>query len=101
VHRACELEGPFEARLSELESHPLVREVRGGVGLMAAVALAPELLADDADAASRFERLVREAGLLVRGLSDGVALAPPLVVEDEHVELAVAALATALDALDR
>jgi acetylornithine/succinyldiaminopimelate/putrescine aminotransferase len=37
----------------------------------------------------------------VRGLADGVALAPPLVVEDEHVELAVAALATALDALGR
>jgi putrescine aminotransferase len=101
VHRARELEGPFEARLSELESHPLVAEVRGGVGLMAAVALAPELLADDADAASRFEWLAREAGLLVRGLADGVALAPPLVVEDEHVELAVAALATALDALGR
>jgi putrescine---pyruvate transaminase len=101
VHRARELESPFRARLAELESHPLVAEVRGGVGLMAAVALAPELLADDADAASRFERLAREAGLLVRGLADGVALAPPLVVEDEHVELAVAALATALDALGR
>jgi putrescine---pyruvate transaminase len=101
VHRARELESPFRARLAELESHPLVAEVRGGVGLMAAVALLPELLADDEDAATRFEQRVREAGLLVRGLSDGVALAPPLVVEDDHVELAVAALATALDALDR
>jgi putrescine---pyruvate transaminase len=99
VHRARELEAPFKARLAELGSHPLVAEVRGGVGLMAAVVLAPELLAEDDDAAGRFDRLAREAGLLVRSLSDGVALAPPLVLEDEHVELAVAALATALDLL--
>ena len=99
VYRARELESPFKARVSELESHPLVAEVRGGVGLMAAVALVPDLLARDSDAAARFERLAREAGLLVRGISDGVALAPPLVVEDEHVELAVAALAAALDGL--
>src|SRR5205807_7321680 len=38
-------------------------------------------------------------GAARRGISDGVALAPPLVVEDEHVELAVAALAAALDGL--
>jgi adenosylmethionine-8-amino-7-oxononanoate aminotransferase len=66
---------------------------------MAAVVLERELLDRDADAATRFMLLAREAGLLTRGLWDGVAVAPPLVVEDEHLELAVAALETALDAL--
>jgi putrescine aminotransferase len=99
VHRARELETPFKSRLSTLETHPLVAEVRGGVGLMAAVVLERDLLESDPEAAGRFEQLLRDAGLLVRGLSDGVALAPPLIVEDEHVELAVIALATALDAM--
>jgi putrescine aminotransferase len=99
VHRASELEGPFKSRLSALEAHPLVAEVRGGVGLMAAVVLEPELLGTDPEAAGRLADLARDAGLLVRGLPDGVALAPPLIVEDEHVELAVTALATALDGL--
>jgi putrescine aminotransferase len=99
VHRARELEQPFHARLAELEAHPLVGEVRGGVGLMAAVALDEELLERDPEAATRLRVLARDAGLPTRGLRDGVALAPPLIVEDEHVELAVSALATALDGL--
>jgi hypothetical protein len=37
-----------------LEAHPLVGEVRGGLGLMAAVALEPELVARDPHAAARF-----------------------------------------------
>jgi putrescine aminotransferase len=99
VHRASELEGPFKSRLSALEAHRLVAEVRGGVGLMAAIVLEPELLDTDPEAAGRLADLARDAGLLVRGLPDGVALAPPLIVEDEHVELAVTALETALDGL--
>jgi adenosylmethionine-8-amino-7-oxononanoate aminotransferase len=99
VHRARDLEAGFHAKLAELESHPLVDEVRGGVGLMAALALDAELLERDPDAATRLRVLARDAWLLTRGLRDGVALAPPLVVEDEHVELAVAALAAALDQL--
>jgi putrescine---pyruvate transaminase len=99
VHRARDLEKGFHARLAELDAHPLVGEVRGGVGLMAAVALDAELLERDPDAVTRFRTLARDAGLLTRGLRDGVALAPPLIVEDEHVELAVAALEAALDGL--
>ena len=66
---------------------------------MAAVALEPDLLARDRDAPARFGRLARERGLLTRGLRDGVAIAPPLVVERGHLELAVDALRAALDRL--
>jgi adenosylmethionine-8-amino-7-oxononanoate aminotransferase len=64
---------------------------------MAAVALEAELVERDPDSVARFGRLARDAGLLTRGLRDGVALAPPLTVEDEHVDLAVGALESALD----
>jgi putrescine aminotransferase len=99
VHRARELERGFHRQLAALEAHPLVGEVRGGVGLMAAVALEPELLRERPDSPARLGSLAREAGLLTRGLRDGVALAPPLTIENEHRELAVAALQTALDQL--
>lgn len=96
VGRARRVEASFHERLCRLEGHDLVAEVRGGVGLMAAVALEPELVERDADAPRRLWRGAREAGLLTRSLRDGVGLAPPLVVEDEHVELALQALEAAL-----
>ena len=99
VHRARELEAGFHAAVSTLTSHPAVAEVRGGVGLMAAVVLEPDRVAADAGVGAAFWRAAREHGLLTRGLPDGVALAPPLIVQDEHVQLAVDALAAALDAI--
>lgn len=96
VDRALAVEGPFHEALRTLESHPLVGEVRGGVGLMAAIALAPDVLESDADVTTRFWREAREAGLLTRWVRDGVALAPPIVVEDEHVALMVESLGAAL-----
>ena len=101
VHRARRLEGAFHARVATLTSHPLVSEVRGGIGLMAAVALDPAILAADARASARLWALAREAGLLTRGLADGVALAPPLIVGDDDMETIVQALGGALDALQR
>jgi adenosylmethionine-8-amino-7-oxononanoate aminotransferase len=99
VHRAHQLETGFYERLAALATHPLVREVRGGLGLMAAVALQPQLLDADPDAPARLGSLARDAGVLTRGIPDGIAVAPSLIVEDEHLELAVTALETALDAL--
>lgn len=97
VHRARSLEVPFHSALSALETHALVGEVRGGVGLMAAVALDPELVEADPDAATRLWRAARDAGLLTRWIRDGVAVAPPLVVEDEHIAEMVDVLGSALD----
>ncbi len=99
VGRAAELEGEFLRTLAALERHPLVAEVRGGVGLMAGVALDPALVAAWPEAPTRLYALARDAGLLSRRIPDGLALAPPLVVEDEHVAFAVQALEQALDRL--
>jgi adenosylmethionine-8-amino-7-oxononanoate aminotransferase len=99
VFRARELEAGFHARVGTLTSHALVGEVRGGVGLMAAVVLDADVLRAHPEAAGRLWTLARAHGVLTRGLDDGVALAPPLIVEDAHVELALEGLGAALDAL--
>jgi len=85
VHRAMELEADFHATLSELVSHALIGEVRGGVGLMAGVALDPDAIADHPTLPSRFTSAARGAGVATRGLRDGLAIAPPLIIELEQV----------------
>jgi len=97
--RSRELEAGFHARLSALAAHELVAEVRGGVGLMVGVGLTPELLDAAPNAPGRFLELARAAGVLTRRIPDGLALAPPLTLEPEHVELMVEALGAALDGL--
>ena len=99
VGRAQRLEADLFSRVAELSSHELVGEVRGGVGLMAGVGLAPALLESMPSASGRLLEGARDHGLLTRRIPDGVALAPPLIVEDEHVDFAVDALRQALDEL--
>jgi putrescine aminotransferase len=101
VFRAQAREASFAERIGTLAAHRLVGEVRAGIGLMAGVALAADVLARDPAAASRFWGLARDAGVLTRGLFDGVAVAPPLTITDDEIELIVHGLGAALDALAR
>jgi adenosylmethionine-8-amino-7-oxononanoate aminotransferase len=101
VHRARALEEPFHRRLVDaVGSHRLVGEVRGGVGLMAAVVLAPHVLAAEPAAATALWHGARRHGVLSRGLFDGIALAPPLTIDDEHLDAICDGVAAALDDLD-
>ncbi len=93
VERVAELEPVLEATLRPLESHPLVAEVRAGLGLLGAVELAD---------GSKLAAVVDEArarGVLVRGLR-GVALqiSPPFVVTEDELATLGRVLAEALDA---
>jgi len=99
VHRAMELEADFHATLSELTSHPLMGEVRGGLGLMAGVALDLGAIDDDPSLPGRFTSAARDAGVATRGLRDGLAIAPPLIIELEQVAEIRDRLAAALDTL--
>jgi putrescine aminotransferase len=99
VERTRAREGAFHATLSSLEGHPLVAEVRGGVGLMAAVALQPERVEADPDLPRRLWAAAREQGLLTRWVPAGVAVAPPLVIEDSEVDEIVGRLERALATL--
>jgi adenosylmethionine-8-amino-7-oxononanoate aminotransferase len=97
--RALELEGELMTALAPLSGHPLAGGVRGGVGALAAVALAPDLLARVPNAVPRVWAACRERGVLVRPLGDAVALSPALVATREDVELAAGVIGEALDAV--
>jgi putrescine aminotransferase len=97
--RGRELEHPLRDALAGLADHPLVTEVRGGIGLLGAVGLASDLLQRRSTAPADLYRLVREEGVLVRPVGDGVAVSPPLTVTPTHLAQIADAVRTGLDAL--
>jgi putrescine aminotransferase len=93
LERVRELEPVLESALRPLESHPLVAEVRAGLGLLAAVELAD---------GSKLARVVDEArarGVLLRGLR-GVALqiSPPFVITEDEIGTLARVIGESLDA---
>jgi adenosylmethionine-8-amino-7-oxononanoate aminotransferase len=99
LRRGHELEGELAAALAPLADHPLVSEVRAGVGLMGAVELDAELLTEDPAAVVEVALAAREHGVLVRPLGNALAVSPPLTATPEHFELITGALSWALDEL--
>jgi adenosylmethionine-8-amino-7-oxononanoate aminotransferase len=98
--RALKLEAPLLEALLPLADHELVGEVRGGVGVLAAVNLRQDLVTDDPALAMRVGMACREAGMLVRPLVGGaIAVSPPLVIGDEEVAAIADAFRTGLDAV--
>ncbi|MGW4486410.1 aminotransferase family protein [Amycolatopsis sp. NPDC004368] len=96
ILRGQELEKPLADALAEAASHPLVGEVRAGLGFLAAVELSADLLAVDPGAPGRLQRLVREEGVLVRPVAKGIVVSPPLVAESAELDLLAAAVPAAL-----
>jgi putrescine---pyruvate transaminase len=95
--RVPELERLLEDALVPLASHPLVAEVRGGVGLLAAVEFSPAALATHPALVQEVFAAVRRRGVIVRPLAGGLAVSPPLTVELEQLHLIAAALRESLD----
>jgi putrescine aminotransferase len=104
VARVREDVGPrFLAALHGMAGHPAVAETRG-VGLIGALELRrpPRGPLQDAGPNSlgiAVHGLAREEGILVRGIRDLVALAPPLVVTHEELDRIFGALGRALSRL--
>jgi adenosylmethionine-8-amino-7-oxononanoate aminotransferase len=100
IERGRELEGTLLEALTPLADHPAVGEIRGGVGLLAAVALSDGVLASTPDAVNRVVMAARADGVLVRPLGGAVAVSPPLTVASEHFTLIADALERGLEALE-
>jgi putrescine---pyruvate transaminase len=101
IQRGRTLERPLEHALRPLEQHPLVGEVRAGLGLLGAVELSEEARAADPSAVSRLTLACREQGLLVRALATGVAVSPPLTIREEQIAAIGEGISEGLTALER
>jgi putrescine aminotransferase len=83
IRRGRDLEQPLYDALKPLADHEAASEVRGGVGFLAAVGV------KDPKGVAR----------LARPLLGGIAVSPPLICEQEHIDLVARAIEAGLDAV--
>ncbi len=92
----------FLEKLQTLKGHPAVGEVRG-FGLIAAIELLPKEgragLNPAAPLGLKAAKLARQEGVIVRGIRDLIAVAPPLVITPGEIDLMVGAIQNTLDRL--
>jgi putrescine aminotransferase len=101
LERGRTMEGELAAALEPLAAHPLVAEVRAGLGLLGAVQLDAGLLERLPTAVADLQMLVRRHGVLVRPLAGAVAVSPPLTIEAPQLREIGDAVASGLDELER
>ncbi|MCB1702081.1 MAG: aminotransferase class III-fold pyridoxal phosphate-dependent enzyme [Pseudomonadales bacterium] len=98
---ASEVAPHFQARLRELQDHPIVGEVRG-LGMFAAVELvrdkgSRERLAPNSESAVFCRDQANAGGLMVRQTGDAMIMAPPLICSTAEIDILAEKLAQALD----
>jgi adenosylmethionine-8-amino-7-oxononanoate aminotransferase len=98
LSRGADLEDELYGVLAPLVDHPLVAEVRGGVGLMAAVQLTDDALSDS-HASTNLYKAVRANGVLTRGHALGLAISPPLTITSDQLNEIAGAVRAGLDQL--
>jgi putrescine aminotransferase len=99
IPRGRELERELVEALAPLAEHPLVGEVRGGVGLMGAVSLDTELVERDPGLPSKAYKAIRPHGVIVRALGRELAISPPLTIAGDEIALIAGAIQAGLDDL--
>jgi beta-alanine--pyruvate transaminase len=94
--RARTMSAPFGDAVHALQDAPHVIDIRS-LGLVAGVELEPRPGAPGARGMEVFQRCF-DAGLLCRVTGDILALSPPLILEQAHIDRMVEVLRAALDA---
>ena len=95
VTRSRELEGVLHRALAPLTAHPLVDEIRSGVGFMAGVQLAAAVNAE-----SVANNCIDEGQVIMRALrGNTLQICPPVVVTEDDVHLLVRTLENTLNSL--
>ncbi|HEU0194836.1 MAG TPA: aspartate aminotransferase family protein [Gaiellales bacterium] len=94
------LEGVLADALTPLADHPMVSEVRAGLGLLGAVEIDPELRAAEPGVTERVVAACRERGLLTRGLAGrALQLSPPFVITEPQISRIAETITEALSAV--
>ena len=100
VERVRALEPFVERAMKPLADHPLVGEVRAGLGLLAAVEVTGDVRADRPDVIAAVVREARARGVLTRGLQGrALQFSPPFVITEAEIERVAAVFAESLDAV--
>ena len=98
--RARELEDELAVALQPLTDMEVVEDVRAGTGVLAAVQLAADRIADDPSLPARAVSACREAGVLTRALATGaLQVSPALVVGPDQLAELAGGIRAALDTL--
>jgi putrescine---pyruvate transaminase len=98
--RSRAMEGTLLDALKQLSDHDLVGDVRGGIGLLAAVNLREDVVDADPAVGARVGAATRDAGVIVRPLIGGaIAVSPPLTITEAQLEELVTGLRAGLDAV--
>ena len=97
IERGRTLEQPLAEALAPLAGHPLVGEVRAGLGFLAGIDLTEEALAADPKIVVGWQRACRDAGVLVRPLAKGIAISPPLTCGQEEINVLADGIGDALE----
>ena len=97
IERGWTLEKPLAAALAPLADHPLVGDVRAGLGFLAGIDVTDEALAADPGIVRDWQRACRQAGVLVRPLAKGIAVSPPLVCDRAEIALLAEGIGEALE----
>jgi putrescine aminotransferase len=103
VERTREKTGPyFQRKLSEMASLPMVGEARG-TGLIGALELLPREgksgLDPNKPLGVKAMALARKEGVIVRGIRDLIAMAPPLTITTDEIDVIFDSLKRALGKL--
>jgi putrescine aminotransferase len=103
VERVRDDVGPyFQDKLRAFAGRPEVGEVRG-YGLIGAIELVPregkKALTPTSAMGTKGARLVRQEGVIVRGIRDLIAMSPPLIVTREEIDTLFSAIDRALKRL--
>jgi len=96
--RAEKMAAPFENALHALEGLPNVIDVRN-IGLVGGIELAP-IAGEPGKRAFSVFLDCWEKGLLIRTTGDTIALSPPLIIENQHIDQIVGTLADAIRRAD-
>lgn len=96
IPRGAELENLLLDTLLPLNEHPLIHEVRGGTGLLAAIEIS-EHAHNQNITIPQINHALREEGIIARALTNSIAFSPPLTIQPEHINLIAQATQQALN----
>ena len=100
LQNAAKVGAYFEARMSRLESLPMVGQVRGRKLMLCVECVVDKtskaLLPDDADESKRISDIAESLGLIVRPIGHLNVMSPPLIITESQVDFIAETLEKAI-----